>query len=102
MLFALTTYGYGLFTSTGVPDNLDFVVGSGVGYSAVSADDAIHGSIRDSGQATLIDNQGGSPTYSVSLNPVQGAPDYQFGEVGLFFNGVLVALGSVRSRYPRG
>lgn len=97
MLFALTTYGYGLFTNTGIPDSLDFAAGSAVGYTAISSDTALHGSIVDSGQAALINNDGGAPTYSVALNPTQGSPAIQFGELGLFFNGVLVALGATES-----
>lgn len=97
MLFALTSYGYSLFTNTGVPDSLDFAAGSGVGYAALSADTALHGSIVDSGQASLINNDGGAPTYSVAINPVQGMPAIQFGELGLFFNGVLVAIGANES-----
>ena len=94
MQFSLTNYGASLFTTTGVPDNLDFVVGSAFGYMPQSNDTNIHGAIVASGIATLVNTMGGMPVYTVLLSSQDFPNVIVFGEIGLFFSGVLVALGS--------
>ena len=93
MLFALTNYGATLFSTTGIPNSLNFVAGDGYGYSAQASDTSIHGSITMSGTATLL-GVSGEPSYSVLMVLPSGQSSATFGEIGLFFNGVMVALGA--------
>lgn len=101
MQFTLTSYGYSLFTTTGVPEGMSFVAGSGFGYAPAASDTALHGSVVAHGQATLANNDNGSlPSYSAVVS-AQDFPDaVSFGEIGLFFAGVLVALGASSSIIP--
>lgn len=100
MQFTLTNYGSTLFTTTGVPDGMSFVAGSGFGYTPSSTDTSIHGSVVANGLATLTNDNGALPAYSAVISTQDFPNAASFGEVGLFFAGVLVALGSSSSIIP--
>ena len=142
MQFVLTSYGSTLFTTTGIPNSLDFVAGSGFGYIPSGTDSTIHGAIVANGLAPLASDTGipnsldfvtgsgfgyipsgtdstiqdaivasrprpapvvsdtGIPVYSVIISSQDFPTAISFGEIGLFFAGVLVALGAAPSIIP--
>jgi uncharacterized protein YfiM (DUF2279 family) len=100
MQFVLTPYGANLFTTTGIPKSLTFVAGSAFGYAPVDTDTAIHGSIIASGIALMVNTTGSQPVFNVTISSVDFPDAVAFGELGLFFSGVLIALGSGVSSIP--
>ena len=100
MQFVLTPYGANLFSTTGIPESLTFVAGSAFGYAPVDTDTAIHGSIVANGIALMVNTTGSQPVYNVTIASIDFPSAVAFGEIGLFFSGVLVALGSDVSSIP--
>ena len=94
MQFALTNYGAQLFSSTGIPDSLTFVAGSGFNYAPSSYDTQIHGSAVANGVAPMVYINGDEPVYNVMLSSADFPGAVAFGEIGFYNAGVLVALGS--------
>lgn len=92
MYFALTTYGASLFTTLGVPSALAYKLGTGVNYTPTSADTSIRGNLVSEGTTQGIHISGTSPVYTVFIESGVFLP--AFGEVGLYYLGNLVALGS--------
>lgn len=100
MQFVLTPYGANLFTTTGIPNSVTFVAGSAFGYAPIDTDIAIHGSIVAQGIALMVNTTGSQPVFNVTISSIDFPNAVAFGEIGLFFSGVLIALGSEISSIP--
>ncbi len=92
MFFSLTTYGDTLVSTLGVPVSLDYKLGSSFGYTPLSSDTDIRGTLVGTGVTEEVTLKNGTPFYNIVLTSQQGLSS--FGEVGLYYAGNLVALGS--------
>lgn len=92
MYFALTSYGQSLFTTSGIPSSLDYKLGAFSNYTPTSADTDIHGALVSKGTTQGIHLNGQSPVYTVFIDSNNLLPP--FGEIGLYYAGNLVALGT--------
>jgi hypothetical protein len=92
MLFVLTTVGENLLANFGIPTTLTFKLGTGVNYVPSPSDTGLHGTQIFEGTTFAVDTSAGHPKYPILL--LASSPLAAFGEVGLFYAGSLIALGT--------
>lgn len=91
MYIILTTYGQNLFENEGTPVALDYRLGTQYGYTPSPNATDIQGISVAGGRTEDVALQTGLPVYNVLLPSAMALT--QFGEVGLYYNAQLVALG---------
>lgn len=91
MYIILTTYGQQLLANEGTPVSLQYRLGTQYGYTPSPNDTDIRGANVAAGTTEDVVLKTGLPAYNVLLPSSLAL--LQFGEVGLYYNSQLVALG---------
>lgn len=91
MFFAMTEYGSNLFQNTGTPVSLTYQLGTSLNYVPDRNDISLRGNLVSTGETLEVVVADGKPVYNIHLDSTSSA--LVFGEVGLFYNGQMVALG---------
>ncbi len=92
MLFILTNAGQLAFGTSGAPEQLNFVVGSGFGYTPSAVQTAIQGTVLTQGATDPVNLESGNPTYRITFS-ASLLPSGKFGEIGLYQGNTLLAIG---------